>query len=244
MILERVADGERSHRACRRHRRCRPARPALSWRGGVRRCRRRHGRRVLLPDGVAAWVGVGVGAGVAVWVGVGDTRTPEGMSRSRQARKPRRPTIIAIPEALSPARSAVRGATSRSGAAGPTMRMPAVGRRTYCTGVLVERRHADSPGCRRPPRAPAPARPRSGTASSDHASTRARTIASNPAGRWGSRWRAPGIGEAHTLSKKSPTTSPSNGSRPVIAAKVHAPRDQRSVSGPGAPPDGELLRAP
>ena len=34
----------------------------------------------------------------------------------------------------------------------------------------------------------------------------------------------------------SPSTSPSNGRRPVIAAKVHAPSDQRSVSGPGAPP--------
>ena len=44
------------------------------------------------------------------------------------------------------------------------------------------------------------------------------------------------MGDAQTLSTMSPRTSPSNGSRPVIAAKVHAPSDQRSVSGPGAPP--------
>ena len=45
-----------------------------------------------------------------------------------------------------------------------------------------------------------------------------------------------GIGLAQTLRTMSPSTSPSNGRRPVIAANVHAPTDQRSVSGPGAPP--------
>ncbi len=60
--------------------------------------------------------------------------------------------------------------------------------------------------------------------------------ASNPLGTPGLIFDGAGIGEAQTLSTMSPSTSPSKGRRPVIAAKVQAPIDQRSVSGPGAPP--------
>ena len=65
--------------------------------------------------------------------------------------------------------------------------------------------------------------------------------ASNPLGTLGLIFDGAGIGEAQTLSTMSPSTSPSKGRRPVIAAKVHAPSDQRSVSGPGRAADGELL---
>ncbi len=60
--------------------------------------------------------------------------------------------------------------------------------------------------------------------------------ASKPAGVFGLSFDGMGSGETHTLRTMSPSTSPSNGIRAVIAVNAHAPSDQMSVRTPGAPP--------
>ena len=140
---------------------------------------------------------------------------------------------MAMPS-TSPARSAVRGDIVLGGGRSD-VEMSRVGRMTYCTwsssSVAIRMR-------------PSPQTPASACASSSAvwkrlAGSREQARAnhaSKPAGTSGFTCDGAGMGAAHTLRTMSPSTSPSNGRRPVIAAKVHAPKDHRSVSGPGAPP--------